>query len=336
MPRHLGLHDLFPGDGWKGIDAVTGRRLVLGNADVRISYAVVGSTSPLYRNAVGDECVFVESGTATVETVFGSPRGRAGRLRRHPARDHPPLGDLLARRGAAAALRRSRPTATSPRRSATCPASASSSSTRRTASATCARRTRCSSWSRPRRRRDVEVYVKHRGTGAGGLAGTVHVVPNHPFDVVGLGRLPLPLRLQRRGLRADHRPGPPAAAGPPGLRGAQLRDLQLRAAQGRLPPARGAGALLPLQRRQRRGDVLRRRRLRGPQGIGHRDRVDHPAPRRARHGPQPERDRGQPRRRAVRRARGHGRHLPAARARRGRPGQRRRRVRVVLGGRAAA
>ena len=85
-----------------------------------------------------------------------------------------------------------------------------------------------------------------------------------------LGRLPLPLRVQRRRLRADHRPGAPAAAGAPGLRGPQLRGLQLRAAQGRLPPAGGAGALLPLQRRLRRGDVLRRRRLRGAQGIGHR------------------------------------------------------------------
>src|SRR3712207_9335072 len=27
---------------------------------------------------------------------------------------------------------------------------------------------------------DVEVYVKHRGNGPGGLAGTVHVVPEHP------------------------------------------------------------------------------------------------------------------------------------------------------------
>ena len=52
-------------------DAVTGRRLVLGNADVRISYAWVGKTSPLYRNAVGDECVYVEDGTAVLETVFG-------------------------------------------------------------------------------------------------------------------------------------------------------------------------------------------------------------------------------------------------------------------------
>ena len=32
---------------------------------------------------------------------------------------------------------------------------------------------------------DVEVYVKHRGRGAAGLTGTVHVLPEHPFDVVG-------------------------------------------------------------------------------------------------------------------------------------------------------
>src|SRR5690349_12186299 len=61
-PRHLRLHDLA-GD-VAGTDAVTGRRLVLGNADVRISYAVVGTASPLYRNAIGDECVYVEGGGA--------------------------------------------------------------------------------------------------------------------------------------------------------------------------------------------------------------------------------------------------------------------------------
>src|SRR3954454_5702710 len=70
-PRHLKLHELTNPD-WKAVDAVTGRRLVLGNADVRISYVAAGETSPLYRNAVGDECVYVESGTATVETVFGT------------------------------------------------------------------------------------------------------------------------------------------------------------------------------------------------------------------------------------------------------------------------
>jgi ribosomal protein S6 len=41
------------------------RRLVLGNGDVRISYVAAGESSPLYRNAIGDECVYVESGGGT-------------------------------------------------------------------------------------------------------------------------------------------------------------------------------------------------------------------------------------------------------------------------------
>ena len=45
LPRHLRLHDLFPGSG-AGTDVVTGRRLVLANADVRISYVVAAGTSP--------------------------------------------------------------------------------------------------------------------------------------------------------------------------------------------------------------------------------------------------------------------------------------------------
>ena len=51
---------------------MTGRRLVLGNGDVRISYAVAGAPSPWYRNGIGDECVYVERGAARVETVFGA------------------------------------------------------------------------------------------------------------------------------------------------------------------------------------------------------------------------------------------------------------------------
>jgi homogentisate 1,2-dioxygenase len=77
-PRHLRLHELFPGEEWKRNDAVTGRRLVLANTDVRISYVAAGEASPLYRDAVGDECVYVEAGEATVETVFGALRARAG------------------------------------------------------------------------------------------------------------------------------------------------------------------------------------------------------------------------------------------------------------------
>jgi homogentisate 1,2-dioxygenase len=73
-PRHLKLHDLAT-----GLDAVTDRRLVLGNNDVRIGYVVTGTDpSAYYRNAIGDECVYVESGSGTVETVFGTLAFRAG------------------------------------------------------------------------------------------------------------------------------------------------------------------------------------------------------------------------------------------------------------------
>ncbi len=143
-PLHLKLHDLFPDQEWAGVDAVTGRRLVLGNADVRISYAVVGRTSPLYRNATGDECVYVESGTARVETVFGALEVGEGDyvILRGPRRT---AGSSTgpSRSGCTA----SRRTATSLRRGATCRATGSCSSTRRTASGTCAppsRWTRCS------------------------------------------------------------------------------------------------------------------------------------------------------------------------------------------------
>lgn len=67
-PRHFKTHKLDAGSA----DAVTGRQLLLANADVRISYVIADRPSPLYRNAIGDECVYVESGSAVVETVFGS------------------------------------------------------------------------------------------------------------------------------------------------------------------------------------------------------------------------------------------------------------------------
>ena len=227
-----------PGD--RQPDPVTGRRLVLGNNDVRIAYVVTGiDPSPYYRNAIGDECVYVESGTGTVETVFGVLAYRAGdyvivpRATTHrwlPAR-------------AAASSTRSRRTATSRRRSGTCRASGSCSSTRRTASAT--------STARPAghssRASDVEVLVKHRTSA--GIVRQPDDLRDAPVRRGRLGRLPLPLHVQRRGLHADHRQDPPAAAGAPGLRGPQLRGLQLPAAQGRLPRAVDPGALLPLQRR---------------------------------------------------------------------------------------
>ncbi len=79
-PRHLKLHTLFDGS-VEGATAcpVEGRRMILGNNDVRIGYVVTGTEpSPVYRNAIGDECVYVESGSGTVETVFGVIPYRAG------------------------------------------------------------------------------------------------------------------------------------------------------------------------------------------------------------------------------------------------------------------
>src|SRR4051812_23444864 len=72
LPRHLQTHKL---DGWAPAgsrDAITGRAPLLANDDVQVLYAVAESPSPLYRNAVGDECVYVESGAALVETIFGT------------------------------------------------------------------------------------------------------------------------------------------------------------------------------------------------------------------------------------------------------------------------
>jgi len=77
LARHLRLPELAfdPGS-----DAVTGRRLVLGNDDVRLAYVTADTPSPLYRNGIGDECVFVVDGRARVETVFGVLAVHAGDL----------------------------------------------------------------------------------------------------------------------------------------------------------------------------------------------------------------------------------------------------------------
>ncbi|MFZ0323433.1 MAG: homogentisate 1,2-dioxygenase [Actinomycetes bacterium] len=68
LPRHVRAHKLDPG---AGADAVTGRQLLFSNADVAMSYVAATATSPLYRNAVGDEVLYVESGHGSIETVFG-------------------------------------------------------------------------------------------------------------------------------------------------------------------------------------------------------------------------------------------------------------------------
>jgi homogentisate 1,2-dioxygenase len=66
-PRHIRTGDLPA----VGTDLVQGRTDLLGNADLTISWASATETGPLYRNAEGDELVFVQRGRATLQSVFG-------------------------------------------------------------------------------------------------------------------------------------------------------------------------------------------------------------------------------------------------------------------------
>jgi homogentisate 1,2-dioxygenase len=66
MPRMFQTAEVDPGG-----DPVTGRRCILVNDDVCVSYLVVDEPSPLYRNAVGDELVFIQEGSARLESQYG-------------------------------------------------------------------------------------------------------------------------------------------------------------------------------------------------------------------------------------------------------------------------
>ena len=48
-----------------------GRRFLLGNDQVAMAFATASESSPLYRNATGDELVYVQSGELVLESVFG-------------------------------------------------------------------------------------------------------------------------------------------------------------------------------------------------------------------------------------------------------------------------
>jgi homogentisate 1,2-dioxygenase len=175
-PRHLKLHDLFPGEDWKAVDAVTGRRLVLGNAEVRISYVVAGEASPLYRNAIGDECVYVESGAATVETVFGALPARRGDyvvLPRATTHRWVPIGEEPLRLYAIEANSHIHPPNRYLSRFGQLLENAPY----------CERDLHAPAEPLLVEGTDVEVLVKHRGSR--GITGTRYVCPTHPFDVVG-------------------------------------------------------------------------------------------------------------------------------------------------------
>jgi homogentisate 1,2-dioxygenase len=175
-PRHLQLHKLFE-EGATGVDAVTGRRLVLGNGDVRLAYVVADTTSPYYRNAIGDECLYVEEGDAVVETVFGDldvhqgdyviiPRATThrinplGSVRIYAIEGNSHIGPARQYLSKHGQLLEHAPY--------------------------CERDLRVPTDPRVVKGTDVEVYIKHRVDGRpGGIGGTVHVSPTHPFDVVG-------------------------------------------------------------------------------------------------------------------------------------------------------
>ena len=189
LPLHLKPHALFPAEVVEDADVVTGRRLLLGNGDVRLSYAVAGAPSPWYRNGIGDECVYVERGRARVETVFGSFEVGEG--------DYVIIPRATTHRWIP------KKSAKDPLRTICIEASSHIAPPKRYLSKYgqflehspyCERDLRVPQG--PLLAEDVgedpeahtEVYIKHRGGGpasSGGIVGTVHVVPFHPLDVVG-------------------------------------------------------------------------------------------------------------------------------------------------------
>ncbi|MBA2446176.1 MAG: homogentisate 1,2-dioxygenase [Nocardioidaceae bacterium] len=184
-PLHLKLHDLFDPDNVSSVDVVTGRRLVLGNADVRISYVVAGAPSPLYRNGTGDECLFVERGRARVETIFGSfdvGQGDYVIIPRATTHRWLPKTDSEALR---VYCIEANSHITPPRRYL------SKFGQLLEHAPYCERDLRGPDG--PLLAADVgedpdgrtEVHILHRGNGHGGVVGTVYTYPFHPFDVIG-------------------------------------------------------------------------------------------------------------------------------------------------------
>jgi homogentisate 1,2-dioxygenase len=182
IPRHFTLHGLFP-KGGAGKDIVQDRRLILGNDDVRISYVVAAERSPMYRNALGDECLFIERGAARLESVFGTldvssgdyvvvPRGTTHRW--VPDAGAGPLGAFcveanshiqapsryLSRQGQ---FLEHAPYSERDLRGPAGPLLAEDLGEDAST--------------------ETDVYIKHRVRG--GIGGTVHTVPYHPFDVIG-------------------------------------------------------------------------------------------------------------------------------------------------------
>jgi homogentisate 1,2-dioxygenase len=67
VPRHLRTGAIASGG-----DLVTDRTRLLANEQVTIAWVRASATSPLYRNANGDELIYVQDGRGTLESVFGA------------------------------------------------------------------------------------------------------------------------------------------------------------------------------------------------------------------------------------------------------------------------
>ncbi len=143
---------------------------------MRISYVAAGAPSELYRNGLGDECVYVESGSGTLETVFGTLEVGQG--------DYV----LIPR----ATTHRWVPTGEEPLRAYCIEANSHITPVKRFLSKYgqllehapyCERDLRAPSGPLLVDGTDVDVLVKHRGPN--GISGTRYTVPHHPFDVVG-------------------------------------------------------------------------------------------------------------------------------------------------------
>jgi len=174
-PRHLRTHKLDS----RGADAVLGRQHLLANDDVRISYVVADQISPLYRNAVGDECLYVESGRATIRSAFGPLDVSAGDYAIIPTSviyQVAPEGDEPVRLLVIEATGHIGP----PKRYLSVRGQFLEHSPY------CERDLRGPTEPLPTDGTDVEVYVQHRSRAdRSGVTWTRHVYAHHPFDVVG-------------------------------------------------------------------------------------------------------------------------------------------------------
>lgn len=167
-PRHFKTHQLKAGG-----DTVRARALLLANEDCAVSYFVGSDSSGLYKNAMGDELVFIEQGTGTLETVFGAIRFEPG--------DHLVIPASVIHRyeldessdPVRALILETRGHITPPRRYL------SRNGQFLEHAPYCERDQHGPGAPLMREGTDVEVLVKHKG----GMTKFVHA--NHPFDVVG-------------------------------------------------------------------------------------------------------------------------------------------------------